>query len=220
MKNFLDLSVLTKILDLLEQQCGPSCEIVLHDLNGSYNHTIVDIRNGHVTGRKVGDCGSNLGLEVMRGTVKNGDKFNYITSTRDGKLLRSSTIFFTDAEGSGRYSLCVNWDISESIKFENYLKKFNQCSIGDSDENEIFVSNVQDLLSELIDRASAMVGKSPAQMNKEEKIRFLEYLDKRGAFLISKSGERVCEELQISRYTFYSYLDTIRGGEKAKTGTN
>ena len=73
----------TKILDMLEQHFGQSCEIVLHDLTREYDHTIVDIRNGHITGRKVGDCGSNLGLEVLRGTVVNGDRFNYISHTTD-----------------------------------------------------------------------------------------------------------------------------------------
>ena len=67
-----------EFMDMLEKQFGNSCEIVLHDLTKDYNHTIVDIRNGHITGRKIGGCGSNLGLEVLSGNVKNGNRFNYI----------------------------------------------------------------------------------------------------------------------------------------------
>ena len=63
----IDEATLNKILTLIELQFGSKCEVVLHDLTKPYDHTIVDIRNGYITGRKVGDCGSNLGLEVMRG---------------------------------------------------------------------------------------------------------------------------------------------------------
>ena len=68
-----------KLLTMLEEQYGPDNEIVLHDLTKPYDNTIIDIRNGHVTNRKIGDCGSNLGLEVLKGTVKDGDQYNYIT---------------------------------------------------------------------------------------------------------------------------------------------
>ena len=34
---------------------GSKCEVVLHDLTGSYESTVVMIENGHVTGRKIGD---------------------------------------------------------------------------------------------------------------------------------------------------------------------
>lgn len=59
-----------RLMSMLEYQFGSNCEIILHDLTKDYNHTIVDIRNGHITDRNIGDCGSNLGLEVLRGTVR------------------------------------------------------------------------------------------------------------------------------------------------------
>ena len=210
----LDKEGLKKILDLLEQQFGSHCEVVLHDLSGPYDSTIIDIRNGHITGRKVGDCGSDLGLEVIRGTVKNGDKFNYFTNTRDGKILRSSSVYFRDTEGKVRYCICVNVDITESIRFENYLHESNQYNIGieDNHADEIFVNNVHDLLEEMLERGIQYVGNQPSEMNKENKMQLLEFLDKKGAFLISKSGEKICEVLGISKYTFYNYLETIRKG--------
>ncbi|MCI9047267.1 MAG: transcriptional regulator [Hungatella sp.] len=210
---------LKQILDLLEQQFGSRCEVVLHDLSRPYDSTIIDIRNGHITGRRVGDCGSNLGLEVIRGTVKNGDKFNYFTNTRDGKVLRSSSIYLKDDQGTVRYSLCVNVDITESIRLENYLHENNRYNIGESEEQteEIFVDNVHDLLEDLLQKGIQFVGRQPSQMNKENKMQLLEFLDRKGAFLISKSGEKVCEVLGISKYTFYNYLETVRKGNGEKT---
>ena len=66
---------LGSIMDMMEAHFGKDVELVLHDLEADYEKTIIDIRNGEVTGRTVGDGGDNLGLEVVRGTVKNGSKY-------------------------------------------------------------------------------------------------------------------------------------------------
>ncbi|MDR1534345.1 MAG: PAS domain-containing protein, partial [Planctomycetota bacterium] len=68
-----------------------------------------------LTNRKVGDCGGNLGLEVLRRTVNKGDCFGYITHTRDGKILKSSTIYVKDPQGKAIGSICINLDVSNII---------------------------------------------------------------------------------------------------------
>lgn len=216
MKSINDESIFfKKLMSMLEQHLGPNCEIVLHDLTESYDHTIVDIRNGHVTGRKIGDCGSNLGLEVLKGTVKDGDRYNYITFAKDKKILRSSTIYIRDDNSRVIGSLCINTDITETVKLENYLKQQNNYSLNDEikskfQNDEVFVNNVQELLDFLIMEGQRVISKPVAIMNKEEKIQFIKWLDDKGAFLISKSSERACELLGISKFTFYKYLDEAR----------
>jgi predicted transcriptional regulator YheO len=44
-------------------------------------------------------------------------------------------------------------------------------------------------------------------MNKEDKIRAIAFLNKAGAFLITRSGDRVSKYFGISKYTLYSYID-------------
>jgi predicted transcriptional regulator YheO len=46
---------LKQILDVLEAHFGSNVEFVLHDLTLDYEYTIIDIRNGEITGRKIGD---------------------------------------------------------------------------------------------------------------------------------------------------------------------
>lgn len=43
------------IMDMMEAHFGKDVELVLHDLEADYEKTIIDIRNGEVTGRTVGD---------------------------------------------------------------------------------------------------------------------------------------------------------------------
>ena len=211
--------LLKSVMDLLEKQFGSRCEVVLHDLTKDYNHTIVDIRNGYLTGRKIGGSGTNLGLEVLNGKDQDGNRFNYVIHTRDGKIFRSSSIYFRNDEGKVVGSLCVILDITETIKFEDFLKGYNQYDLSASGETspeevkEIFVDDVSQILDFLFNDGIHLIGCSPSEMNREQKMEFLRFLDKKGAFLISKSNERVCEFLQISKFTLYNYLDTIRNGE-------
>ena len=94
--------LLESVMKLIAAQFGPDCEVVLHDWSKDYESTIVAIENGHVSGRKVGDGGSNLGLEVMRGTTDGSNQLNYITQTQDGRMLRSSSLYLTDETRLGR----------------------------------------------------------------------------------------------------------------------
>ena len=48
-----------RLLKMLACQFGSTSEVVLHDLSSDYEKTIIGIENGHITGRKVGQCGSN-----------------------------------------------------------------------------------------------------------------------------------------------------------------
>jgi predicted transcriptional regulator YheO len=207
------IALFSGLFDLLENHFGKNSEIVLHDWSCPYEHTIIDIRNGHVTKRKIGDCGSNLGLEVMRGTVKDDNRYNYITNTRDGKVLRSSTLYIRNSNNEIIGAVCVNTDISETLQWENWLKEYNQYDINGKCSEEFFANDVNELFEYYVNSAQAAIGKSVSLMNKEEKINFISIMDKRGAFLISKASERMCNILNISKFTLYKYLETARGNQ-------
>ena len=52
-------------------------------------------------------------------------------------------------------------------------------------------------------------------MNKEDKIRAIQFLEEAGAFLITKSGDKVSEYFGISKYTLYNYMEkkTTKNGK-------
>lgn len=187
---------------------GTNCEVVLHDLTESYESTVVMIENGHVTDRRVGDCGSNLGLEVLRGTVRNGDKYGYFTNTRDGRVLRSSSVYIRDGEGKVIGCLCVNFDVSNLMVADKTIRSLISNGEGEKEE-EFFVNDVNQLLDALLKKAMEEVGKPVSYMTRDDKIRVVKYLDQKGAFLITKSGNRICQFLDISKFTLYSYLDEV-----------
>lgn len=188
---------------------GKNCEVVLHDYEQDYDRTIVGIENGHVTGRSVGGCGTNLGLEVLRGTEKNGDKYNYFTQTKDGKILRSTSIYIRDDNGKAIGALCINWDVTEIYSCTQVMRDFVRPDEAEHVQ-EFHTDNVSDLLDVLIQNSFNYVGKPVAAMTKEDKIKALKYLDDKGAFMIKKAADRIIKFYDISKNTLYNYL----GGEE------
>lgn len=208
-----ELPFLKSLLKALAAQFGDRCEVVLHDLTKGYESTIVAIENGHITGRKVGDPGSNLGLEVLRGTVKDGDRYNYVTQTKDGKMLRSTSIYLKNEEGQVIGALCINFDLSEFLAAENTLRYFTR-DLFAQEVKEAFVSDVNELLDFLLQESQQEIGKPVSMMTKEDKRKAIGFLDKKGAFLVKKSGDKVCQFFGISKYTLYNLLEEVRKGSE------
>lgn len=186
-------------------QFGDRCEVVIHDWSKPFESTVVAIENGHVTGRKVGDPSTNLGLEIMRGTTDGDNRHNYITQTADGRVLRSSSIYVKNKTNQIIGAVCMNLDITDLIVAEKMLQSLTGSGL--TPVRESFASNVNELLDTLLLDAQEAIGKPPALMGKEDKIRMIQLLDQKGAFLIKKSGERICQHLGISKFTLYNYLE-------------
>ncbi|GLC80603.1 helix-turn-helix transcriptional regulator [Lacrimispora brassicae] len=203
-----NLNLLSDIAKCIAMQFGENCEVVLHDLTLPYDQTIVAIWNGHVTGRKVGDGGTNAGLEILKGSASPDDQYSYINATPTGRILRSSSKYFRDEYGKVNGSLCINMDISDMIKCENTLRSFT-CSGSSTlpQTPELFVGNVDELLEIMMKEAVNMTGKTVGNLTKEEKVAVVHNLDGKGFFLIKKAAEKLADFLGLSRYSIYNYLN-------------
>jgi predicted transcriptional regulator YheO len=225
-----EFSNLKRLVQMLAAQFGRDSEIVLHDLSKEYEHTIVAIENNWITGRNVGDGGTNLGLEVLRNPPSaSGDLYTYFNKTPDGRMLRSSTLYFRDDEDKVIGSLCINTDITKMAELQDSLREFTQLPMhklpsGDKGETgspleveEIFANRVEDLFDYFIKQSESKIQKPAGEMTKEDKINVVRFLDSKGFFLITRSGDEACKFLDISKYTLYKYLGIVRG-KNAESG--
>ena len=205
------LQFLFQLAKGISRQFGPNCEVVVHDLDSNDpNSSIVAIENGHVTGRKVGDGPSHVVLEALRSGRENlTDHLSYLTRTKDGKILKSSTIYVRDDDGEAIGIFAINYDITLMLAMEENLKQFTATD-QDQREPERISRNVGDLRDELIEQSVKIVGKPVALMTKEDKVKAIQFLNETGAFLITKSGDKVCRFFGISKYTLYSYIDEAK----------
>ncbi|MDR2491965.1 MAG: helix-turn-helix transcriptional regulator [Coriobacteriales bacterium] len=187
----------------LAEQFGPNCEVAVHDVTHGVENTLSIIKNGHVTGRKVGDGASEAVLEALRNNdVK--DRYGYIINAKNGKMLKSTTVHIRDTENNIIAVFCINYDISDFILANRSLQEF--CSVADKGETEAIPSNVSELLGQMIEESHRICGKPVSAMSKEEKAEAIRFLDSKGALLIKKSSERISEYYGISKFTLYNYL--------------
>mgnify|MGYP002772099308 FL=1 len=206
-------------LDFLKQlahglaiQFGSSCEIAIHDLKTKdLERSIVYIENGHVSNRQTGDGPSGIVLETLQSDPSAiHDKLSYLTKTEDGRILKSSTFYIRDDDGSISYIFSLNYDITAftaaSTAIQSLIATKDNLPDLTGDSPRQITHNVNELLDLLIEQAVAKVGKPVAMMNKEDKVAVVQYLDHAGAFLITKSGDKVSSYLGISKFTLYSYM--------------
>lgn len=189
---------------------GPNCEVAVHDLTKGYEHTLVIIENGHISHRSVGDGASEKVLNALKKKGKGiKDDYCYLVRTKEGRILKSSSIYLRDASDNIIGLFGINYDITDLMMMQGTLKKLVGVDnpVQKSEELAVLTTNVTDLLDQLIQESNDLIGKPVAVMTKEEKTAAIQYLNERGAFLVKKAGDKIAAYYDISKYTLYKYMD-------------
>ncbi|MDD7267417.1 MAG: helix-turn-helix transcriptional regulator [Lachnospiraceae bacterium] len=213
-----DLQILKQLAHGMAMQFGSDCEIVIHDLHSpDPEATVVYIENGHVSHRSVGAGFSHVVLEAKKAKPTSlKDRHGYLTRTGDARVLKSSTLYIKDETGEVRYIFSINYDITSMMVAENVLRSFTgitENGSGSEKRPDRITQNVNDLLDDLIEESVSLVGKPVAMMSKEDKALAVRFLNDSGAFLITKSGDKICDYFGISKYMLYTYLDAMKQDE-------
>ena len=203
------LKNLKRLAQALAVQFGDQCEVVIHDLDTKdIEKSIVYIENGHVSGRKVGDGPSQIVLDAFAKKDSDiPDHLAYLLRAQNGNILKSSTVFIRDEHDKIRYIFAINFNITSLLPLSKSLSSFVSSDKGDERSAEKLTGNVNNLLDELIQKSVELVGVPVKAMSKDDKIKAIQFLNDAGAFLITKSGDKVAKYFGISKYTLYSYVD-------------
>jgi predicted transcriptional regulator YheO len=148
-----------------------------------------------------------LGIQLLR-QPPTGDLINYQTTTKSGKILRSSSVFLRDETGEVFGAFCINYNISGLVKLQEWLR--DTVGPGVTNIREGFENTVDEVLEMLFQDAVRSTGKQISEFTREDKIAVISYLETKGAFLIRYSVDRVAELLSISKFTIYNYLDEVK----------
>ncbi len=208
MSNTDQIEFLKRVAKGIAALFGENCEVTVHDLKKGYEKSIVAIENGHVTGRHVGDGSSEVVLHALkeRDHSKVEDDYNYLARTKNGRILKSSTIFVRDKKGAIVSLFGINYDITDMVMAKNALEAAINTHDAKKGAAAAITSNVNDLLDQLITEADEHVGKPIAMMTKEDKIKAIQFLNDSGAFLVKKAGDKISKHYDISKYTLYNYM--------------
>lgn len=206
----MDLDFLERLSKAIAAQFGENCEVAVHDLlTGDREHTVALIENGHVTHRKVGDGPSRVVLEALKSEDPNAlkDSAGYLMRTHDGRVLKCATVYIRDENGVPEGIFSINYDVTELLTAEHAIGSLLHHQEEEKKTPERIPQSVNELLDDLIEQSVQLVGKPVAMMNKDDKVKAIAFLNKAGAFLITRSGDKVSKYFGISKYTLYSYID-------------
>ncbi len=199
-------------LNLLDM-FGRHCEIVVHDFTKGYEHTIVKIYNS-LTNRKVGDSPTNKFFEALKWDEKKIEDIPiYFSQTKDGRIFKSFTTFFRNEKDEVIGAVCINVDITplERVKeIVNSYTRSDSVTEFDTHNSAIFVHSLGELMDYYLHMVEEKAGKPASEMDKNEKLRALEFLDKKGVLHMSKASVKLCDFFGFSKFTFYNYLEEIR----------
>jgi len=223
-KNNLILLKFAPVVKGIAKTFGKDCEVLLHDVS-NLESSIVMIENGHVTGRKVGSPMTDLGLYFLKSDLFKDTEFiaNYQTESKDGKKLKSASIFIRDDKKKIIGFLCINYalDYLSGIrkKMDDFCKVHNDVDknvFNNEEKEETFTDNIDDLLERVFIKAQEKVGKPIEKMQKDDKLEVVRYLQKKGFFLIKGNIDKIAKRLNVSRYTIYNYLSEIKPEKNIK----
>jgi predicted transcriptional regulator YheO len=200
-------------VDAIAETFGTNCEVVLHDLR-NLDRAIVKIANGHITGRQVGAPITDMGLRLFEENKKGTAVIGYRTKTKEGRELKSTTIFIRDKKGNAVGCLCINIDLTSYLTTKNLIDQICQTispnnAEAENESPEKFVSDVDSLIGQLIEKAMNHTNKPVISMSKEDKLQVMRDLKKSGFFLIKGSVKRLSGEWGASLPTIYKYLEEI-----------
>jgi len=209
-KQLLPTEWLKLVVDGVAKAFGSRCEVVLHDLT-HLDRSIVKIVNRHVTGRTVGDTISEQGLRQYK-TDPNTNLRSFLSATKDGRHLKSTTMVFKNDKGQPILALSINFDMTDIVNLDMAMK--DMFGITDEALREEFVDTfggeVVSTLNEIADNVIQRAGKAISAMTRRDRIGIVRQLEEQGFFLIKGAVKFVARKLNVSASTIYGYLDMIR----------
>ncbi|MFH8496478.1 transcriptional regulator [Streptomyces coeruleorubidus] len=213
------LAALTPVVDGIATTFGPVCEVVLHDYRNP-EKSVVAVA-GSVTGRTVGGAMSEIGMRVLAHGDEAADELNYVTRTRNGTLVKSSTMVLRDSTGAVFGALCVNVDVSAVSQVHGLLGALAGLGAAPAElPTTTFGNDIDSVVDALVDAHQSRQRGSWAELDRAERLELFGGLDTRGVFAVRGAVEQVAARLGISRASAYNYLSQARAAHGTASDTS
>ena len=198
------------VVDCIAEFLGPNVEVVLHRLS-DLEHSIVKIRNGHITGRKVGGSMTDLGLHMINEAKRGVDVVgNYNAAGRDGSLLKCNGVTIRDKKREPIGFICLNMNVSPLVAIERMISRFYDCHEGHGKREEQFGSDLPNIIQRIVDDVINEKHTPVHLMTREDRMDVVSKLDHKGIFFAKGSISRLSRALGVSTPAIYKYLNNLR----------
>ncbi len=213
------LSVLQGVAKALECAVNQHTEVVVHNLRQP-EASIIEIINGHVSGRHIGSAiiagpAEDKAFDTLVASKAAAHPnevrvvANYTSKASDGRALRSSSVVMFDADGVPAAALCVNVDMGAIERLQRDIQGALTPTVLPPLPAPRAETNIEDLIEEIIGQALESADVPVDRMSKAEKKTAVSIMHERGLFVIRGSVELVAARLGVTKFTIYNYLDEI-----------
>lgn len=210
------------MVDFLADILGKNSEVLLNDLT-DLDHSVVAIRNGHISNRKVGDPVTDLVLRtVQAGKIERRDYLaNYEGLVHHQHKLCASTYFIRYASEIVAM-ICINTDNSQLDDLQKAVTKvidnYNQLKPNSAQrttnfrtvEPEHLTSSIHDLAANTTEELCNERGVSVDYLKRADKLEIMRRLQQQGYFLLKDSVSMVAQIIKTSEPSVYRYLQLIK----------
>jgi len=218
-------------VDFLADILGPNSEVVLNDLL-DLDHSVVAIRNSHISHRQVGDPATDLALRTMKaGRAEKRDYLANYKGVTHGKYPMRSSTYFLRLAGEIVGMICINTDESDLDELQQQVTKIMQdykhlnvahlntpkaeaTSADDPHESPVapehLTTSITDLAREVTQAVCAEYGVSVEYLKQNEKLEIVRNLYHQGYFLLKDSVSEVAKIIKVSDPSVYRYLQTVK----------
>jgi predicted transcriptional regulator YheO len=194
------------VVDCIADLLGPCAEVVLHDVRHPH-HSIIMIRNGHVTGRTLGAPLTDLGFFMLRESERRIDTLGvYHSRTNTGKLLNCNAANLRDENGKIEAILCINIDVSAQAE--------THAATNASGLTEHYWTEPAKVIEDIVSGACRQAGVTDGNLTREQILELVRALDAQGVFLARGAVKKVSATLKIAIPTVYKYIRLVRAHQK------
>ncbi|MDD2573774.1 MAG: PAS domain-containing protein [Bacillota bacterium] len=213
----------SRLVEFLGKTLGPDYEVVLHDVS-DYTNSIVAIANGHVSGRSIGAPLTNLSLNLIadKGYKDTDYKINYSGISKDGKILRSSSLFIKDENEELVGLLCINFDDTKYVNISRQIlslchpdelidKKTSYKSVNSilDDGGESFSDSITEVIETVLNKVLSDKNIPIERLTQEERLSIVDALNQKGIFMLKGAVCEVAKQLHCSEPSVYRYLSKL-----------
>ncbi|PJE97262.1 DNA-binding protein [Streptomyces carminius] len=202
------IAALAPVVDGIAATLGSFCEVVVHDFRRP-ERSVAAIA-GSVTGRTVGGSMSEIGMGILARGDEARDELNYVTRTRDGKLVKSSTMVLRDSTGTVFGALCVNLDITAVNQVHALIGGLAGVTTPAAVPTTTFGDDIGSVVDAVVDTYQLRENKPWSDLSRTERLDLFTRLHERGVFAVRRSVPQVAARLGISRASAYNYLAEVR----------
>ncbi|WP_344320729.1 helix-turn-helix transcriptional regulator [Streptomyces macrosporus] len=207
------IAALIPVVDGIAATLGSFCEVVVHDFRRP-EKSVVAIA-GSVTGRSVGGAMSEIGMGLLARGDDADNELNYITRTRTGKMIKSSTMVLRDSTGTVFGALCINLDITAIGQAGALIGELAGVADPAAVPTTTFGNDIDSVVDAIVDAHQLRQRKPWAELDRDQRLHLFRSLDQRGVFAVRRAVEQVAARLGISRASAYNYLAQARAGSTA-----